>query len=97
MSRSPHHPFRARLDERAARDIRRQVHDGASPRALAEKYGVAMSSVYDVVAERTYPSRLSVRLDDATVDALTKLASTNRQSVGEFVAEHLRALAASVK
>jgi len=97
MSNAVYHPFRARLDAEVARSIRARVRAGAVPRALAQEFGVALSTVYDVIAERTYPPRLVVDSDDATLDALAVLAARAGQSLEGFVSSSLRALASSAK
>jgi hypothetical protein len=94
MTTANYHPFRARLDATAARTIRARVRAGVPPRALATEYAVAASSIYDVVAGRSYPPRVVIETDDETLDALVQLARQAGHPLERFIADSLRALVA---
>jgi hypothetical protein len=90
MASYPHHPFRSRLDAAAARSIRARVRGGEAPRDLATEYSVAIASVYDVLAGRSYRPRLVVDVTDDLIESLTAAAAAQGQSVNIFVIRALR-------
>jgi hypothetical protein len=95
MTASPHHPFPSKLDLVAAEDIRARHRAGEAPRALAAAYGVAVSSLYDVLRGRTHPPRLLVPLGTgllAQLDTAAHVAGVTKEDYAAALIE--RALAA---
>lgn len=77
------HPFRRKLNLATAEQIRARHAQGEEPRALAEEFGIALSSLYDVLRGRTYPPRLTVLVDDVTlrrIDAAARDAGQTREA-----------------
>lgn len=56
------HPFAPKLDHLKAEEIRARHRAGESPRALALEYGVARSSLYEVLRGKSHGGSLVVRL-----------------------------------
>jgi hypothetical protein len=87
----PHaHPFRKKLDAATAERIRTRHARGEEPRALAVEFGVALSSLYDVLRGRTYPPRLTVVVDDETLRRIDAAARGAKQTREVFAAACLR-------
>lgn len=89
MTRSPHHRFHAKLDLAKAEEIRARIRAGEAPRALAREYGVAPSSLYEVVNGRSHRPRLVVRLAPRDLARLDQLARAADLRTEEFAARCL--------
>ena len=70
MSTSLYHPFPAKLTLTDAEEIRMRHAAGEAPRALASEYGVAVSSVYDVLRARSHAPRIVVPLTSVVLARL---------------------------
>ena len=84
------YPYRKKLDPMTAERIRARHAQGEQPRALALEYGVALSSLYDVLRGRTYPPRLTVMVDDETLGRIDAAARDANQTREVFAAACLR-------
>jgi hypothetical protein len=82
--------FRKKLDATRAEHIRARHADGEEPRALAMEFGVALSSLYDVLRGRTYPPRLIIRVDDETLRRIDVAAGSANQTREAFASACLR-------
>jgi hypothetical protein len=71
------HPFPPKLTLAEAEDIRTRHAAGEAPRTLATEYGIALSSVYDVLRGRAHPPRLLVPV---TSLALARLLAAAKQT-----------------
>ena len=58
MTTSQHHPFPSKLTLDDAEQIRVRHAAGEAPRALAAEYGVAVSSLYDIIRGRAHAPRI---------------------------------------
>jgi hypothetical protein len=74
MSTSPHHPFPSKLTLDDAEQIRARHAAGDAPRALAAEYGVAVSSVYDVLRGRAHPPRITLPISSVVLARLRTAA-----------------------
>jgi len=90
MTTTAPYPFRKKLDAQTAERIRARHAGGVEPRALAAEYGVALSSLYDVLRGRTYPPRLTIVVDDETLGRIDAAARETRQTREAFAAACLR-------
>jgi hypothetical protein len=79
MTASRHHPFRSKLDIKTAEEIRARHRTGEAPRALAREYGVAPSSLYEVLRGRSHRPAVVVRLRPLELERLEKLAERSDQ------------------
>lgn len=89
MTRSQHHPFHTKLDLAKAEQIRARVRAGEAPRALAREFGVAPSSIYEVVNGKSHRPCLVVRLTSRDLARLDRLAREADLRTEEFAARCL--------
>jgi hypothetical protein len=61
-SKKPRHPFPSKITLARAEEIRRRVADGQSTIAIARQYGIARTSVHDILAGRSHRRDLTVHL-----------------------------------
>jgi hypothetical protein len=90
MNTSSTHSFRRKLTLATAERIRARHTQGEEPRALAREFGVALSSLYDVLRGRTYPPRLTVVVDHETLRRIDAGARDAEQTREDFAAACLR-------
>lgn len=83
-------PFRRKLDAQTASRIRVRYTRGEEPRVLAEEFGVALSSLYDVLRGRTYPPRVTIVVDDDVLARLDAAAHRVNQTRETFAAACIR-------
>jgi DNA-binding CsgD family transcriptional regulator len=79
-----------RLDFTAAETIRARHRDGASPRQLADEFGVNLSTVYDALGNRTHRARVTVPLDPRDLEVLEQVANHQGRRPEEVAARMLQ-------
>lgn len=87
MTTSSQHPFAAKLDYQTAEEIRARHRAGEEPRALAREYGVARSSMYEVLRGRTHRGSVTVRLRPVDLVRLERCARRHALPVDELAAD----------
>ncbi|MCC6653485.1 MAG: hypothetical protein IT348_20205 [Candidatus Eisenbacteria bacterium] len=86
MTAHTKHPFAAKLDHATAEEIRARHRAGEAPRTLALEYGVARSSLYEVLRGRTHQGLLVLRLRPVELARLEQFARELELSPGELAA-----------
>jgi hypothetical protein len=77
--------FRSKLDLDTAVQIRKLHAAGLSPVALARRYGIARSSLQDVVHRRSHVCVVPLRFHDTAYVTLRQLAAERGCTVNELV------------
>lgn len=80
------HPFAPKLDHATAEEIRARHRAGEAPRALTLQYGVARSSLYEVLRGKSHRGSLVVRLRPVERARLQQSARELELSPGELAA-----------
>lgn len=82
--------FRSKLSLDTAVEIRRLHAAGTSPVALARTFGIARSSLRDIVHRRTHVCVVSLRFHDTAYVTLRQLAAERGCTVNELVTMTVR-------
>lgn len=86
MTAHTKHPFAAKLDHATAEEIRARHRAGETPRTLALEYGIARSSLYEVLRGKSHGGSLVVRLRPVELARLERSARELELSPGELAA-----------
>jgi hypothetical protein len=86
----PRHPFPSKLTLEQAEAIRQRYGAGEAPGQLAIEYGIAPSSVYAVVHDRSHRRRVMVMLSGDDFQQLERLATAKQASREDVARELLR-------
>lgn len=89
MATRKYQPKNRKLTGEQARQARARACAGEHVPALAEEYGLAIASMYDVIAGRSHASRVTVTLDDDVYERLAKAADAADVSIEAHAARLL--------
>jgi hypothetical protein len=87
MPTNAHRPFAPKFDYATAEEVRARHRAGEEPSALAREFGVARSSMYEVLRGRTHRGSVVVRLRPVDLARLERCARRRALSVDEVAAD----------